>query len=312
MNKYNNFQIEDLGVCDTWVYDIEVEDNHNFFANNILVHNSNYIWLEELYNACDSGKSFLDFCLEFEKTIFEPFLVKILKEYSDSFNTESILHFKREKIILKQYVEAKKNYMTFIIANEKKIYKEPTLKLTGGSIVKSDLAKFSKSSLKKLGEMMFVGDSPNNKNMLNHIKLAQKEFLKLHINDISTPKGLGDYEKYEVELDNTFDNFVSKTPIHNRAAIIYNKVIKDRHLPYVEIKSGTKLKFIYVHPNNPYKTDVVGFVGNWPKEFDNIFKVDFETQFEKQYLNVAQRIFDTLGFGKIVLKESKLSKLIID
>jgi len=29
--------------CDTWVYDIEVEDNHNYFAGNILVSNSTYL-----------------------------------------------------------------------------------------------------------------------------------------------------------------------------------------------------------------------------------------------------------------------------
>ena len=29
-----------MGIIEEWVYDIEVEDNHNFFANNILVHNS--------------------------------------------------------------------------------------------------------------------------------------------------------------------------------------------------------------------------------------------------------------------------------
>ena len=72
------------------------------------------------------------------------------------------------------------------------------------------------------------------------------------------------------------------------------------------------MKYIFVNPNNKYQTPVVAFVGHWPKEFNDIFKLDYDMIFEKQYLNVAQRIFDTLGFGKMVLKESKLSRLIDD
>ena len=41
--KTSDFEIEDLGIQEEWVYDIEVENNHNFFGNNILLHNSVYI-----------------------------------------------------------------------------------------------------------------------------------------------------------------------------------------------------------------------------------------------------------------------------
>ena len=36
----NNFTVECLGEMELDVYDIEVDDNHNFFANDFLVHNS--------------------------------------------------------------------------------------------------------------------------------------------------------------------------------------------------------------------------------------------------------------------------------
>ena len=44
----DNYTITSLGIVEEWVYDIEVEDNHNFFANNILVHNSCYITLKPM------------------------------------------------------------------------------------------------------------------------------------------------------------------------------------------------------------------------------------------------------------------------
>ena len=42
MELVDEFEIEDLGIQELDVYDIEVEDNHNFFGNDILVHNSGY------------------------------------------------------------------------------------------------------------------------------------------------------------------------------------------------------------------------------------------------------------------------------
>ena len=39
MLETEDFIVEDLGIQEQWVYDIEVEDNHNFFANCVLVHN---------------------------------------------------------------------------------------------------------------------------------------------------------------------------------------------------------------------------------------------------------------------------------
>jgi len=41
-----DFEIEDLGIVEDYVYDIEIEHNHNFFANDILVHNSCFFDLE--------------------------------------------------------------------------------------------------------------------------------------------------------------------------------------------------------------------------------------------------------------------------
>lgn len=267
--------------------------------------------LDTIFNTLNNNMSYLEFCLDFEKRILEPFLTKIMDEYADRYNTKNMLHFKREKIILKEYVQAKKKYANFSIANEEDIYDYPKLSITGLETRKSDLCKFSRESIMKLIEMMFEGDCPDHKNMQEFIRAANKQFKNLAINEVASPKSVTDYDKYNVEIDKIpFNNFLPHTPIHNRASIIYNKVIKDHNLPYVEIKNGSKLKYVYVHENNAYKTDVIGFVGNWPKEFDNFFKIDFKKQFEKQYLNIADRMFETLGFGPVVLKPSKMSKLI--
>lgn len=290
---------------------VDIKDKKIFIS--ILDTDSVYFSLEHIYKSIGVEMSYLDFVLDFEKKILEPFLKKIMDEYAARYNTENLLHFKREKIILKSLVQAKKKYACLSIANEDEIYKDgPKLSVTGIETKKSDLCSFSRIHLNSLLELAFEGDRPDKQKMLKFVRDNYKEFLKQPITELAIPKGIGSMEKYESDISVDNKNFVTRTPIFNRASMVYNLVIKQNNFPYVEIKTGSKMKYIFVKPNNKYKTDVIGFIGTWPKEFDNIFKIDFDEQFDKQYLNVAQRLFDAIGLGLITLKDSKLLSLIED
>lgn len=290
---------------------VDIKDKKIFIS--ILDTDSVYFSLEHIYKSIGVEMSYLDFVLDFEKRILEPFLKKIMDEYAARYNTENLLHFKREKIILKSLVQAKKKYACLSIANEDEIYKDgPKLSVTGIETKKSDLCSFSRIHLNSLLELAFEGDRPDKQKMLKFVRDNYKEFLKQPITELAIPKGIGSMEKYESDISIDNKNFVTRTPIFNRASMVYNLVIKQNNFPYVEIKTGSKMKYIFVKPNNKYKTDVIGFIGTWPKEFDNIFKIDFDEQFDKQYLNVAQRLFDAIGLGLITLKDSKLLSLIED
>ena len=318
----------------------------------IIDTDSNYIWFQALYEKTRlNNQSFLDWSLDFEERIFNPFLTKCMDIFAQKYNTENLIHFKREKIILKQYVQAKKKYVTQIIANENKIYDTPVVKITGIEINKSDLCAYSRKKIKTLLDIMFEGDEfcvPNKEKMLEYIRKCYKEFKKQPIQDISSPKGVKDYDGYYKGLKLTLsdgnivyvktekygkskrgdpfgksstivkkepftadlETFISGTPMHNRASIVYNYIIKSEQLPYAEIFNGTKMKYIFVETKNKYKTNVVGYVGNYPKEFNKMFKIDFNEQFDKQFKAIAQRMFDTLDFGVVTLKDSKIVSII--
>ena len=58
------------------------------------------------------------------------------------------------------------------------------------------------------------------------------------------------------------------------------------------------------------KKIVVKIECNYPKEFQKIFKIDYDEQFEKQFKAIGQRMFDVLDFGEITLKDSKIMSFI--
>lgn len=98
ITEITNFTIEPLGLQEQDVYDIEVEQNHNFFANNILLHNSIYVNTEPLVPIMVS--------------IYRPIIEKaleqrdpaILLEIQESgFWDNTILHFNQKSDIVKKY-----------------------------------------------------------------------------------------------------------------------------------------------------------------------------------------------------------------
>ena len=92
MVETDDFTIEDLGMQEQWVYDIEVDDNHNFFGNNILVHNSNYFTVapfvkkafKDKPNATKAEKA--DFCNNFYQQIVDKFVQKSIDDLGNELN----------------------------------------------------------------------------------------------------------------------------------------------------------------------------------------------------------------------------------
>ena len=82
-----NYKIEDLGIQELDVYDIEVEDNHNFFGNDILLHNSAYYTIEPfveefLKKKPDASLSeIVDFCDKFETEVVQPKIQENIDEF---------------------------------------------------------------------------------------------------------------------------------------------------------------------------------------------------------------------------------------
>jgi len=271
-----------------------------------------YLCLHEIKKIYAPEMPLIDFCHKMDKEVFEPFYERILKIYADRYNAKQVHNFKREDIISKQLVLAKKKYIKLCLQSEDVIYDEPKLKATGGEIVKSDVPVVCRNMIKETVNVLFKGEQPDKTEILNHLKRVKKQYKEQKIEEISSNKSVSEYTKYA--KDTSFyvqhGNLMYKKgcPIHVRAAMNYNYMVEKYNLPYVQIGNGMKFKYVYIKQKNILGTHVIAFIGNWPKEFDKYFKLDYSLQFEKTFLNAIQNIYNVMDWGKINFKAGGLNK----
>jgi hypothetical protein len=86
------------------------------------------------------------------------------------------------------------------------------------------------------------------------------------------------------------------TPIHVKGAILYNNFLKNNNLTkkYPLIQEGEKLKFTYLRMPNPLKDTVISYPSRLPKELALQEYIDYDTQFEKAFLEPIKIILDCM------------------
>lgn len=306
-----------------YVYDIEMKDNHTFFSNGILVHNSAYITLQPLIESCYIPKDQeLEFDLAFYSEILEKYMDGKFDEYAKSFNCKQNLEkFELEKISRTIILLAKKNYMCDVEWLESGARFEPTTHITytGYDVVKGSTPDYCRKEMKDF--VTFVmgvlneGRKPTISEIVKKMIEIKKRFAMQSPNDIAKSTSISNYESFVMndktpeiqyfEYKKTLDadgnqittNEKLPVPIHVRAAAIYNNMLFNKAKKYKSkynlLKSGDKVRFYYTGPD-----DVFGFVPDlFPIEFAP--KMDLDIQFEKMLLSPLNRIVVALGYNEI-------------
>ena len=278
-----------------------------------------YVTINDVYDIYNNGESFLEFAYKIEKKLFEPLLDSLVKRFAKLHSSNGSIFFKREGIISKQIVLGKKKYFTELLQKEGKIFKEPKPDATGLETERSNFPSFCQDRVWETFESVFENinsksdlKNPEAKKIITDlVRLSKEDFIKASVEDISMVSSVQKYDEScksgEWYVKNGL-KFKGSLPIYYRAACVYNYVVKKYKLPLVEITGGDKIKYIYVYPNNSTQNNVVAYIGNYPKEFESIFKIDYETQFEKTYFSVLQRLYEVLGWGRIEMRDNLLKQ----
>lgn len=300
----------------------------NYFENS-YIHNGNkvklsgdmlvvndtdsaYLSLKELKEKIDPESDFVEWSMSFTENVMQPFFDKIMNIYSKKYNVNNLIKFQREKVIDKILVMAKKKYATYTLVNEDEIYEKPKVTITGIEVVRTSTPSFCRKKILNVIEKIFEWNDKNK--IISLLKQIKKEFINTSINDIAFPRGIKDYNKYinGIDLNNCSGgvNYMKSTPIHVKSAINYNYLNKKYEIGGIPIYNGTKMKFIFVKPQNEIRAETIGFVWTYPKKFNKIFKIDYQKQWEKSFQDVVERFFIVMNWGKIDLKQGNLKKFI--
>ena len=226
------------------------------------------------------------------ETKLQPHIDKSFKELSDYVNAfDQKMQMKREGLADKGIWTAKKRYIMHIYNNEGVQYEEPDMKVMGLEMVKSSTPA---SVREKMKDCLDIIMKKTETDMHNFIANFREEFKKLPVEEISFPRGVNGLAEYadKVSLHK------KGTPFHVRGALLYNHYLKEKGLDkkYPYIKDGEKIKFTYLKQPNPFKDYVVSFSNRLPVEFDLQNYIDYETQFEKTFLDPIKTVLDCISW----------------
>lgn len=237
-----------------------------------------------------TGEEFLDkICKEkIEKVIADGY-EKLAKQMGAYRNAMSM---KREKITDKTVFVAKKRYILNALNSEGVHFAEPKISVTGLESVRSSTPEVCRDKLKESFKVIMNGDE---KQTQLFIEKFREEFFKLPAEEIAKISGTDDIEKY---MDSR-TLYKKGCPMHVRGCILYNDFLKRNKLDkkYELIKSGDKVKFVYLKSPNPVRENMISFPNVLPKEFGLEKYIDYETQFEKVFLSPIDNILNAIGWS---------------
>lgn len=228
-------------------------------------------------------------------TTIQEFIDKSYKELAEYMNSYAHkLYMKREKIADSFIIPAKKRYIINVWDNEGVRFSEPKLSITGIEAIKSSTPAFCRDKIKEAFKILVNGTEDE---MISYIESVRKEFELLPPEEISTPTGVSDIEKHFSA--HTIYKKNTGVPIHVRGSLLYNYHITHKNLSakYPFIKNGEKIKYCYLKLPNPIHENVIAFVQKFPREIGMEKYVDYDTQFEKSYIQPLKTILDVVGWS---------------
>ena len=234
--------------------------------------------------------SFMDKACE---TAIQPVIDKSFDELGKYINVfQQKIVMKREVLCDKAIWTGKKRYILNVHNSEGVQYAQPKVKVKGLEMIKSSTPSSCRDKLKESIDVI-LGE--NEDAIYRFIEDYRNEFRTLPLSEISFPRGINGLVKYSDRKT----IYASGTPIHVRGALVYNHFLHSHGLTskYPLIQNGEKLKFIYLKEPNTIQSNIISFPqGGIPEEFDLDKYIDYNTQFEKAFLEPLKIILDSIGW----------------
>ena len=213
-----------------------------------------------------------------------------LGSYTNVFQQKIVM--KREVLADKAIWTAKKRYILNVHNSEGVQYAKPKKKVMGLEMIKSSTPTACREKLREAIDVIFESDETA---IQSFIEIFRSEFETLDLADIAFPRGVNGMDKYS----DGKTIYGSGCPIHVRGSLLYNHLLRNLGLTakYPVINGGEKIKYIFLKEPNTIQSNVIAFPqGDIPSELDLHKYVDYNTQFEKSFLEPLKIILDAIDW----------------
>ena len=250
--------------------------------------------IKEVFGTTDidrkQGEEFLD---KICSTKIEQVIEKGYEDLSSKMGAyRNAMVMKREKITDRSIFIAKKRYIMNTLNSEGVHYDKPKISVTGLESVRSSTPEVCREKMKQVFEViMNEGESETQR----FIENFREEFKRLPPEEVGRNSGTDSIEKYM----NKTSLYKKGCPMHVRGCILFNDMLSKKNLNkrYESIKSGDKIKFVYLKLPNPLRENIISFPGVLPKEMGLESYIDYNKQFEKVFLSPIEHILEALGWS---------------
>lgn len=214
---------------------------------------------------------------------------RALRDYVNARKQQMIM--KREALADSAIWTGKKRYVMHVWDSEGVRYAEPKVKVKGIEIVRSSTPYICRDALKKSVKIMLTQDVHGIRSFVSEFRT---KFFAATPDQVAFPRSVNGMEDYQTGPG----TYAKGTPIGPKAAIIYNKMLRNCGLQnkYKSIGDGDKVKFVYLKEPNPTHESVIAFRGSLPKEFGLDRYVDYQVQFEKNFLDPLGNLLEAVGW----------------
>lgn len=230
------------------------------------------------------------------ENMIEPVIDQGYKELAEYMNAyEQKMHMKREVLADAGIWVAKKRYILRVYNSEGTPHNPPELKILGLDMIKSSTPRKLRNVMKQSLPFFLDKDEEGFHKFMSDFN---KEFFAYPLEEVSSPKGVNDIEKWIEPEQNGTNSCKKGTPFHVKASVAYNNSLTKFGLEnkYKKISSGDSVKLVPLYEPNPLGVPVVAYLDKVPEEFQIEKYVDYGTQFYKAFEKPVEGICEVMNW----------------
>lgn len=264
----------------------------------------------------------LKFILHMNSVFTQPLFNKFLSDYANKYGVKSLHDFELETINKSALHIQKKNYINNVVWESGVFYEDLThFYPKGVEIIKSSTPTFVRENIWDFIKYLFK--NPGNvsiKEILKIMKNLKKEFKLADIEDISMTTSLNNYETKVIDDQNSIET-VKGSHFSIKSAALHNFILNknsDYKTRYNLLSGGrikwyfTKNDFRILQDGKISEAERFAYLRSFhPTEItiEEDIECDYDMQFEKTFLSIANRFIEPIGLPIINKRLSVLNSL---